>query len=306
MKLKKTVLLCAVLSVLLGLTACSSGVEEVSFDYTESDIIYSTIYQASQIENIDEAYRLYLEDQKEDNPMAEILLTGIANFDSAREDCGEFVGYRAEDGSVLNVDLTKLSTAQTQEEYNAAQAEIEEMISKVDSSIEEDNNGNVVVNLTAVYEDRDAQYSFVYEENPEAAYSYAISGQSASPYKVKEITVTPDYTTKEIMGKAGANTLMGMGTVFLVLIFISIIIGQFERVGKLADSVGNWWANRGNKKSEASDDVVSNDVVASGSSNAPMNDNELVAVITAAVVAANVANGGTDNLIVRSIRKARR
>jgi hypothetical protein len=92
MKLKKTVLLCAVLSVLLGLTACSSGVEEVSFDYTESDIIYSTIYQASQIENIDEAYRLYLEDQKEDNPMAEILLTGIANFDSAREDCGEFVG----------------------------------------------------------------------------------------------------------------------------------------------------------------------------------------------------------------------
>jgi Na+-transporting methylmalonyl-CoA/oxaloacetate decarboxylase gamma subunit len=306
MKLKKTVLLCAVLSVLLGLTACSSGVEEVSFDYTESDIMYSTIYQASQIDNIDEAYRLYLEDQKEDNPMAEILLTGIANFDSAREDCGEFVGYRAEDGSVLKVDLTKLSTAQTQEEYNAAQAEIEEMISKVDSSIEEDNNGNVVVNLTAVYEDRDAQYSFVYEENPEAAYSYAISGQSASPYKVKEITVTPDYTTKEIMGKAGANTLMGIGTVFLVLIFISIIIGQFERVGKLADSVGNWWANRGNKKSEASDDVVSNDVVASVSSNAPMNDNELVAVITAAVVAANVANGGTDNLIVRSIRKARR
>ena len=39
------------------------------------------------------------------------------------------------------------------------------------------------------------------------------------------ISFNPAYTTGERLSKAGLNTLMGMGTVFLVLIFISFLIG---------------------------------------------------------------------------------
>ncbi|MBR1598992.1 MAG: OadG family protein [Lachnospiraceae bacterium] len=308
MKMKKIALLFSMLAVPFALTACSSGTTEVSFDYTETDIIYNTVYQANQIDNIDEAYRAYLEDQSEDNSMAEVLLTGVSNFDSAREDCGDFVGYRAQDDSVLNIDISKLSNAQTEEEFYAAQDEMNSFLSNVWYVIEEDNSGDVIVNLKAVYKDRDATYSFVYEENPEAAYAYELTGQSANPYKIKEITVTPDYSMKEIMGKAAANTLMGMGTVFIVLIFISIIIGQFEKVGKLANKISNSWANKGIDDEATSSESISKsaDNVVSPQGVSPMDDGELVAVITAAVVAANVAGGGSDNLIVRSIRRAGR
>lgn len=313
MRMKKAALLLSMISILFTLTACSSGTEEVSFDYTANDIIYSTVYQAYQIDNVDEAYRAYLEDQRDSNPMAEILQMGIENFDSARSDCGEFVGYRSTNGEVLEFDIAQVSSsiqnAQSQEELDEAQKVLTDFLSNVYSDIEEDNNGNVIVKLKAVYEDRDAEYSFVYEENPEAAYSYELSGQTATPYKIKEITVTPSYTTKEIMGKAAANTLMGMGTVFIVLIFISIIIGQFEKISKLVTKISNSKANK--NKDEEDDEYASvkalqttSDASAAPSGN--IDDTELVAVITAAVVAANVASGGSDNLIVRSIRKARR
>ena len=49
-------------------------------------------------------------------------------------------------------------------------------------------------------------------------------------YEASEINFTPDYTTGEKMAKAGMNTLMGMGTVFLVLIFISFLIAQFKHI----------------------------------------------------------------------------
>lgn len=307
MKMKKSVLLFSMLAVLGALTACSSGTTEVPFEYTDEDIVYSTVYQAYQIDHIDDAYRAYLEDQKDENPMAEILLTGVTNFDSAKNDCGDFVGYKLQDGTTSNLDIaavsSTLSSAQSQEEYDAVQSELNYFLDNLDYVIEEDNNGYVIVNIKAAYEKRNADYSFVYEENPEAAYSYALTGQNATAYKVKEITVTPDYTMKEIMGKAGANTLMGMGTVFLVLIFISIIIGQFEKIGNIATKIENAKLNK-----ELADEAGQNDStpVNVTAGNNPMDDGELVAVITAAVVAANVAGGGSDNLIVRSIRKARR
>ncbi len=304
MKMKKIALLFSMLAVLGALTACSNGITEVSFEYDETDIVYNTVFQANQIDNIDEAYRAYLKDQVDESPMAEILLTGVSNFDSAREECGEFVGYRSKDGSVLKYDVSTITSAQTEDAYKAAKEELDNFIANVDFDIEEDKNGFVTVNVQAVYENRDAEYSFVYEENPEAAYALELTGQKTNPYKIKEITVTPDYSMKEIMGKAAANTLMGMGTVFIVLIFISFIIGQFGNIDKLV----NKSVNKDNKKEATSSETLSKstDISAPVSAENSVDDKELIAVITAAVVAANVANGGSDKLIVRSIRKARR
>lgn len=42
----------------------------------------------------------------------------------------------------------------------------------------------------------------------------------------------PVYTLKENMGRAAIHTLIGMGTVFIVLIFISLIIGCFKYINQ--------------------------------------------------------------------------
>ena len=47
------------------------------------------------------------------------------------------------------------------------------------------------------------------------------------------ITTNVHYSTGEIMAKAGMNTVIGMGTVFVVLILISLIISCFSLISKL-------------------------------------------------------------------------
>lgn len=303
MKMKKIILFFSMIAVFVSLTACSSGQEEVTFDYNNTDIIYSTAYQAYQFQNISDAYRAYLENSEDE--MAEILLTGISNFDSAEEECGEFKGYRSkEGGDSIMFDFSKLNS-QDENELAQLNTELTDFLSLVDAKVEE-NAGDVTVTLTAVYEKRDVEYSFIYEENPAYAYAYDLYQQTVAPYQIKEVTATPDYTFGEKMGKAGANTLMGMGTVFIVLIFISIIIGQFEKIGKASERIAAWWSNRKKKTEEPEDASVKPAAVVASTAPNPMDDAQLVAVITAAVTAASSSSGGSDKLIVRSIRKAKR
>lgn len=295
MKMKKIVLLFSMIAVFFSLTACSSGQEDVTFEYTNTDIVSDTVYQAYNMQNVSDAYRAYLADN--DDPMAEVLLTGISNMDNAKKDCGEFKGYRSkEDGSTIMYDFNRLQDS----EDETAKDDFTSFISMLDYTVEE-SNGNVTVNVKAVYEKHDVEYSFVYEENSAYAYSYELTGQSVSPYQVKEITATPDYSFGEIMGKAAANTLMGMGTVFIVLIFISLIIGRLSSINALVTKLSS-----GKKDKEEATPVATPAPEARTTSANPMDDAQLVAVITAAVAAANEAAGGTDSLVVRSIRKAKR
>ncbi len=91
------------------------------------------------------------------------------------------------------------------------------------------------------------------------------------------------------MEKAGMNTLMGMGTVFIVLIFLSLVISLFGII------------NSAQKKKP---DVVITDVKTTENINDTeelVDDLELVAVITAAIAASQ----GTcsDGFVVRSIKR---
>lgn len=294
MKMKKIVLLFSMIAVFFSLTACSSGQEEVSFEYTNTDIVSDTVYQAYQMQYVSDVYRAYLADN--DDPMAEVLLTGISNFDNAENDCGEFKGYRSkEDSSVIMYDFSRLQDAEDEN----AEDDFLTFVSMLDYTVEE-NNGNVTVNVVAVYEGHDVEYSFVYEENTAYAYSYELTGQIVSPYQVKEINATPEYSFGEIMGKAAANTLMGMGTVFIVLIFISVLIGRLSVVNIIIDKLSS------KKNTDNTTENQPAPVVQSAVSANLMDDAQLVAVITAAITAANEAAGGTDKLVVRSIRKAKR
>ncbi len=113
------------------------------------------------------------------------------------------------------------------------------------------------------------------------------------------ITTNVIYSTGEIMVKAAMNTLIGMGTVFIVLILISLIISCFSIIPKI----------QAKKQQKAAAKTVSNDaqptpVVTQVEEKEELSDDtELVAVIAAAI-AAYKGSGSTDGFVVRSIRKS--
>ena len=122
---------------------------------------------------------------------------------------------------------------------------------------------------------------------------------SSSMGSYQSITTNVIYSTGEIMLKAAMNTLIGMGTVFVVLILISLIISSFTLISKIEEK----------KKKKASAKVVSNDVKTDpvvtqiAKKEELSDDTELVAVIAAAI-AAYEGSGSTDGFVVRSIRKS--
>lgn len=109
-----------------------------------------------------------------------------------------------------------------------------------------------------------------------------------------------DYTT---IPEALVNTVIAMGTVFLVLILISFIISLLKYIPALMDKF--------TKKEEPVQPILQaqpapapKPVVQTPA--APADDTQLIAVITAAVAAAMEQDGvavPVDGLVIRSIKK---
>ena len=105
------------------------------------------------------------------------------------------------------------------------------------------------------------------------------------------------YTLGELMEQAGLNTILGMGTTFVILILLSLIISAFALIGK----------SQANKKKKAAAIQAAEAPAAAPVAEVAeevTDDNELIAVIAAAV-AASEGQTTTDGFVVRSIRKAR-
>lgn len=95
------------------------------------------------------------------------------------------------------------------------------------------------------------------------------------------------------MGKAALNTLMGMGTVIIVLAFLAAVISLFGVVNNIQ-----------NKKKKSTPAVVNNDAEPESSDDEVYeDDDELVAVIAAAIAASQGTT--TDGFVVRSIKRSK-
>ena len=138
-------------------------------------------------------------------------------------------------------------------------------------------NGTTTVEQTANFTGRDVKVTFVYDKD----------------MNVEDINLDKVYTLGETMTKAAMNTAMGMGTVFVMLIIISLIISCFTLV------------NKAQKKAE--DKKAANTPAPAATAAAPVvevpqtDDLELVAVIAAAIAAAT--GSSTDDFVVRSIKR---
>lgn len=156
------------------------------------------------------------------------------------------------------------------------EAEPEDVI-KMDGS-------NYVVKIQASFEKGEAEVEFVYDGklNP------------------KSVGFSKEYTMGEKMGSAALNTVAGLGTVFLVLIFLSFVISLLKYVPPFIESFG---------KKKTAEPVVEKAPAAPVVEELPAeeeqaDDGALVAVIAAAIAAAE--NTSTDGFVVRSIRKSKK
>ena len=153
-----------------------------------------------------------------------------------------------------------------------------------------EENGNIVTIVT------DAAYDNVPENSKvTVTLSYDLR-KGTAPVPEWDIK----YPMGKLIGEAGLNTLLGLGTVFIVLIFLSFVIGNIHWIPDLLDK---------SKKKNAPAAPAPAPVAAAP---APVvveeedltDDTELVAVIAAAIAASEQVPA--DGFVVRSIRKANR
>jgi len=109
------------------------------------------------------------------------------------------------------------------------------------------------------------------------------------------------YPMSKLIAEAGLNTLLGLGTVFIVLVFLSFVIGNIHWIPDLVEKF---------KKKDAPAPAPAPAPAAPAAAAVEeeeelVGDEELVAVIAAAI-AAYEQTSPADGFVVRSIKKARR
>lgn len=136
--------------------------------------------------------------------------------------------------------------------------------------------------------------------------------------EIISISFNPVYTLAENMQKAALNTALGMGIVFFILIFISLLIGGFKYINIIENKIYSRKEDKAERLEEKRTVSTKGDKEETLEGNAlspmyeekdtiinPEEDLELIAVITAAI--ASYRGESTEGLIVRSVRrKARR
>lgn len=128
---------------------------------------------------------------------------------------------------------------------------------------------------------------------------------------LKSCTLNVNATFEEKMTNAGLNTLLGMGTVFAVLIFIMLIIYAFGIIPVIQEKLANKdkaqvkETKKAPAKAKEADLELVAAIAATTAFEESRNDTELVAVIAAAV-AAYRGETTTDGFVVRSIKKIKR
>lgn len=152
-----------------------------------------------------------------------------------------------------------------------------------------------IVSSTVDYdkdEDKYVLHSDVAFELKNATVSMNFDGTGTPTY----MTIEVQYSLGELMGQAGMNTIMGLGIVFLVLLFLSFLIGLFKYIGVAVEKM-----EKKNVPKTAAPVVAPKAAAPVVQTEELVDDKELVAVIAAAIAA--YENTSTDSFVVRSIRR---
>ncbi|MDD6362607.1 MAG: OadG family protein [Lachnospiraceae bacterium] len=120
--------------------------------------------------------------------------------------------------------------------------------------------------------------------------------EESSGYKLSSVATNVRYSMPELMEQAGLNTVLGMGTTFVVLILLAFLISLFRFIPKIQAAMS--------KKEETPVPAPAAAPAPAEDAAEETEDDALIAVIAAAVAASEGAQT-TDGFVVRSIRKSR-
>lgn len=142
------------------------------------------------------------------------------------------------------------------------------------------SDNQYVVTVPAEFSKADAEFVYIFDEQ----------GTPVS------MSVDVQYPLSVNLERAALNTVMGLGTVFVMLVFLCFVIYLLKFIPALVE---------GKKKNTAEEAAPAPVVpVAAPVVEEKADDTELVAVISAAIAAAEGTS--TDGFVVRSIRKVNR
>ena len=221
---KKLLLIVSMLAVTFMFAGCSASDDNgVKFAYNDQEIAQVAkdaceTYQ--KYASADETYN-YVIEAGSDAGISENEIEAVKSFRNIGDECGEFKDFTGE--------------------YKITETE-----------------GNVIVTLYADCTEKEALIKVTFVDNSATynlqryqlmnQYGYseeqadeALSSQGMYPYKSTDVEIAANMTFEDKMKAAGTNTLIGMATVFVVLIFISFIIyllkfvpGFFDKEAKAA------------------------------------------------------------------------
>ncbi|MCD7867014.1 MAG: OadG family protein [Clostridiales bacterium] len=153
------------------------------------------------------------------------------------------------------------------------------------------DDGEYTVTVPAEFADADAEFVYIYDEEEQTPTS---------------VTVNVNYSFGETMRRAAMNTLMGIGTVCVVLVFLIFVISLFKYIPGLFEKKKpgpETQSAAAPTPAPASPSAAFAEAPAPAST--PQDDTQLIAVITAAI-AASEGKTSTEGYVVRSIRKVNR
>ncbi len=207
----------------------------------------------------------------------------VANYKSAAETLiSQIAGFSDEEIETYLAQNDAFTTA-TMESWKGVKDELGAYSSIVSQDVEKDGD---VVTISTV-----AQF--------EKAKADVVLMLDLGQQMYTSMTYSVQYSLADNMQRAGMNTLMGIGIVFLMLVFLSFVIGLFKYIEKFQNVGKKKAAEEAPKAEEAPAPAIAQSEAADEDF---ADDLELVAVISAAIAAYENTSG--DSFVVRSIKKS--
>lgn len=264
--LKKFSLLLCIIVCALGLTACSD---------TISSAKAKEATKQKKVAVSSEQFMIWAEDMLLflDTTSDEAIKTCAENSDTLDE-----INHKQ---YIVNSDGMGAATVEFYNGWIKTRQDLGRLksVDKMDVTVGNKTGTLCIISVDASYDTRTCKFELSIDDD----------------YNLMSGAINPTYTVGEKMQKAVMNTLIGMGTVFIVLIFISFIIGMLKYVNQ----VGNKQNNPVKVQGASGVDNAIAQIVTSETDAA--DDTELAAVIAAAIAA--YEGTSADGLVVRSIRK---
>lgn len=319
MKMKKLLIVVSMLAVMFSLAGCGKE-QEKPFEYDESQIVMDVMYLFDEYSDVSDEYAgYYLIEGTEFEKSAikgiqqAVDTDRVGRFEDYKPYLNGMKDFNTDDAEFENaedyVSVTILNKAANRDvEVTVKFVENADYYIQYDKLTQEINEASISEEINQSFQMSvdDFLANTPYQTIDEVV-KYAIEGNLTNMgvyrYVPEEMVVTAVYSKGELMKQAGMNTLIGMGTVFVVLIFISFIISLFKFLPALfAKKPSVPEAKEAPRAAVAASAPVADTNL--------VNDAELVAVITAAIYAASGSAGNgalsKDKLVVRSIRRVKK